>query len=127
MPPTTSDDHAVRTVIAAWLAATKAGDLATIASLMTDDVVFLTPGRQPFGKAEFLAQSQRMAGVKIDGTSTIEELHITGNTAYLRAKLDLTMTPPNGAAFHKTGYTLTILRKEGDGRWRLARDANLIT
>ena len=24
-------------------------------------------------------------------------------------------------------YTLTILRKEADGRWRLARDANLVT
>jgi uncharacterized protein (TIGR02246 family) len=125
--PTTSDDHAIRTVIASWLAATKAGDLAAIAVLMTDDVVFLTVGRPPFGKAEFLAQSQRMADVKIDGTSTIEELHMDGNTAYLRAKLTLTITPPSGAPFHKSGYTLTILRKEGDGRWRLTRDANLIT
>ncbi len=94
---------------------------------MTDDVLFLTPGCAPFGKAEFLAQSQAMVGVAIDATSTIEELHITGETAYLRAKLALTITPPRGVAFQKTGYTLTILRKEGDGRWRLARDANLIT
>jgi uncharacterized protein (TIGR02246 family) len=122
-----TDGHAIRTVIATWLAATKAGDLTAIATLMTDDVVFLTPGCPPFGKAEFLAQAQHMAGVKIDSTSTIEELHIDGNTAYLRAKLTRTVTPPNGPAFDKSGYTLTILRKEGDGRWRLARDANLIT
>jgi len=27
----------------------------------------------------------------------------------------------------RAGYTLTILRKGPDGRWRLARDANLLT
>jgi len=27
----------------------------------------------------------------------------------------------------RSGYTLTILRKEPDGRWRLARDANMLT
>lgn len=38
------------------------------------------------------------------------------------------MTPPGGgAAMRRSGYTLTILRKERDGRWRLARDANLLT
>jgi ketosteroid isomerase-like protein len=27
---------------------------------------------------------------------------------------------------YRAGYTLTILRKEADGRWVLARDANLV-
>jgi ketosteroid isomerase-like protein len=27
---------------------------------------------------------------------------------------------------HKSGYTLTIMRKQPDGRWVLARDANLL-
>jgi ketosteroid isomerase-like protein len=26
-----------------------------------------------------------------------------------------------------SGYTLGVLRKEADGHWRLARDANLVT
>jgi len=37
------------------------------------------------------------------------------------------MTPPGGEAVRRAGYTLTLLRKEADGRWRLARDANLLT
>jgi ketosteroid isomerase-like protein len=37
------------------------------------------------------------------------------------------MTPPGGAPLRRAGPTLTILRKEADGRWRLARDANLMT
>jgi ketosteroid isomerase-like protein len=36
------------------------------------------------------------------------------------------MTPPDGNPIHRSGYTLTILRKEADGKWRLARDANLL-
>jgi len=27
---------------------------------------------------------------------------------------------------HRAGYTLTILRKQEDGRWLLVRDANLV-
>jgi ketosteroid isomerase-like protein len=37
----------------------------------------------------------------------------------------LAMTPESGAPMKRSGYTLTILRKES-GQWRLARDANLI-
>jgi len=27
----------------------------------------------------------------------------------------------------RSGYTLTLFRKNDDGKWRLARDANLVT
>ena len=37
------------------------------------------------------------------------------------------MTPADGQRVRRAGYTLTILWKEKDGRWRLARDANLLT
>jgi ketosteroid isomerase-like protein len=39
----------------------------------------------------------------------------------------MTITPPGGAPMRRAGYTLTILRKGSDGRWRLARDANLLS
>jgi uncharacterized protein (TIGR02246 family) len=51
---------------------------------------------------------------------------VLGDWAYLRNHIDLTVTPPSGAAVRRSGYTLTIMRKERDGRWRLARDANLL-
>ena len=44
----------------------------------------------------------------------------------MRTYLEVSMTAPGGTAMRRTGYTLTILRKE-QGRWRLARDANLLT
>jgi ketosteroid isomerase-like protein len=37
------------------MAASRAGDTATVLSLMADDVIFRVPGREPFGKEAFAA------------------------------------------------------------------------
>jgi uncharacterized protein (TIGR02246 family) len=107
--------------------ASRAGDTPTVLSLMTDDVVFMVPGREPFGKEAFAAASDGMKNVTIDGKSTLVELQVLGDWAYLRNHLDITMTPDGGAPAHRSGYTLTILRKQADGRWLLARDANMVS
>ena len=122
----TGDAQAIRDLVAKWLAASKAGDLATVLGLMADDVLFLVPGREPFGKAEFAGSSQAMKDVRIDGTSEIVELEVLGDRAWMRTRLEVSMTPPGGAPVVRSGYTLSILRKEPDGRWVIARDANLL-
>jgi ketosteroid isomerase-like protein len=45
----------------------------------------------------------------------------------MRNHLKITITPPDGNVIKKAGYVLSILRKEPEGRWVLARDANLLT
>ena len=60
------------------------------------------------------------------GTSDIRELRVLGDWAYLRNYITMSMTPPGGKTMKRAGYTLTILRKEADGRWLLTRDANLL-
>lgn len=122
-----NDERAIRNLVAAWLDASKAGDLETVLSLMADDVVFLVPGREPFGKEAFAASSKEMKNVHIEGTSEILELQISGNWAWMRNSLNLTNTPPNGKPIARSGYSLTILRKKPEGQWVLARDANLLS
>ena len=121
-----SDEKAIREVIETWLAATRKGDLSTIQTLMTDDVVFMVPGQEPFGKDGFVASFKTIADSQIEATSDIVELHMLGDWAYIRNRLDLKIAAPDGGQAHRAGYTLTLLRKEADGRWRLARDANLL-
>jgi uncharacterized protein (TIGR02246 family) len=121
------DERAIRDLVATWMKASQAGDIATVLSLMADDVVFMVPGREPFGKEAFSAASQGMKGVRMEGTSDIRELEVLGNWAYLRNHIQVTMTPPGGTPVKRAGYTLTILRKLADGRWVLARDANLLS
>jgi uncharacterized protein (TIGR02246 family) len=123
----TDDERAIRELVATWMKASEAGDLATVLGLMTDDVVFMVPGREPFGKEAFAATSQSMRDVRMQGTCDIREIKVLGDWAYLRNHVQITITPPNGPPVRRVGYTLTILNKGATGQWRLARDANLLT
>jgi hypothetical protein len=40
-------------------------------------------------------------------------------------KLSMVMTPPGGLPTERAGHTLSVLKRV-DGRWLLARDANLL-
>ena len=123
------DEKEIRALIATWLAATKAGDTATVLSLMTEDVVFLLPGQPPMRKADFakLAATQNgKTAPAFDGVSDIQEITVLGDWAFMWTRLTVVATPPAGRAVTRAGHTLSILRKE-HGRWVLARDANMLS
>ncbi|HTH62437.1 MAG TPA: SgcJ/EcaC family oxidoreductase [Paraburkholderia sp.] len=123
----TDDERAIRALIQTWMDASRAGETAKVLSLMTDDVVFMVPGEEPFGKARFAAASEAQEGMQIDGTAEIVELQVLGDWAFVRNRIDISITPPGAAqAMRRAGYTLTLLRKNESGRWLLARDANLV-
>ena len=122
----TDDERAIRELVDAWMEASRAGDTAAVLELMADDVLFITAGREPFGKDEFRAQSESLKGVEMDGRAEIREIEVLGDRAWIRNHIDIAMTPPGGEPTRRSGYTLTILKKAADGRWRLFRDANLV-
>lgn len=122
----TDDERAIRNVVDTWLAASKTGDTTTVLSLMTDDALFMTPGQPPFGKEAFAKMADGMKDVRVEGTSDIQEVQVFGEMAYLRNFLRINVTMPDGKTASRSGYTLTILRKGADGKWRLSRDANLV-
>ena len=119
------DERRVRELLDAWWRATESGDVDAVLDLMADDVVFLTPGGEPFGKAEF-ANGMRGRAFEVTGSSRVEEFEVAGDWAWMRTHIDITITAPDGQAHHRAGHTLTILRKQPDGRWLVARDANLL-
>lgn len=125
--PKQDDEQAIRQLVDNWLAASKTGDLATVLSLMADDVIFMVPGKEPFGKQEFVANSQKMNDVKMEATSDIQEIKVLGDWAWMRSFLKVRFMPPGGSTTVHSGYVLTILRKNPDGAWVIARDANLLT
>jgi uncharacterized protein (TIGR02246 family) len=125
-----SDEEQIRLLTNTWMTATKDGDVETVMSLMTEDVIFLIPGRPPMRKIEFAATLRAQTGqaaTQIDGSSEIQEITVSGDWAFMWTKLTVVATPPSGGATTKrAGHTLTVLKKE-NGRWLLARDANLLT
>jgi len=122
----TDDERAIRQLVDDWMEASRRGDTAALLDLMTDDMLFIVPGQEPFGKQAFAAGSEGGSDVEVDGTAEILELQVLGDWAFLRNRIQVTMTPPDGEPQRMSGYTLSLLRKETDGRWRLARDANLV-
>ena len=122
------DELAIRNLIDTWRRATETGDVDTLAPLMADDMVFLTPGREPFGKREFLELSRQSAGkMKVSVQADVEELHVSGDLGYCRLMIAVTVTPADGGApIRRAGHTLGIYRCEGGG-WVLARDANFVS
>ena len=55
------DEQQIRELVATWMSATQSGDITTVLSLMTYDVVFLVAGQPPFGKQQF---ADTMKGVR---------------------------------------------------------------
>lgn len=117
------DEQAIRELVDTWMEATGRGDMTTALDLLTDDAIFMAPGKEPFGKQ---AWAQEMKDLRIEGSSEICELQVLGNWAWMRTHIEMTMTPVTGdRPTRMEGYALTILQKGADGRWRIARDANL--
>jgi uncharacterized protein (TIGR02246 family) len=126
----THDEQQIRELVATWMEATRNGDTKTVLSLMSEDVVFLTPGHPPMkGRAAFAAaaKAQSEGGApQFDGTSEIQEIKVLGDWAFMWTKLTVVTTLPGRTdSTTRAGHTLSVLKKES-GKWRLARDANML-
>ena len=121
------EERRIRALIETWMQASMAGDVPKVLGLMSDDVVFMVPGREPFGKEEFAKSAGAMKDVRMEGKTDIEEIRVVGDWAFSRTHLTVTMTPPNGQPMRRSGYTMSIFERRRDGTWMLTRDANLLT
>ena len=123
------DEQAIRALHTTWIAAVNTGDLPLLLTLMTDDVVFLSPGQPPFGRDRFrthfpTAHEQS----RILCTSDLVEVVVVGEVAYTVCRDSLSVTPrAGGEAMALAGHRLTVYRKQPDGRWLLARDAHTLS
>jgi uncharacterized protein (TIGR02246 family) len=122
-----NDEKMIREVIATWLRASREGDTTTIAKLMTDDVVFLTPGNEPMiGRDAFLDRQRQLKDVRIDAHSDVREVWTEGDWGYAWSDLTVTMTKSDGTSTRRKGSTLSIFRRSAAGEWQIARDANML-
>ncbi len=124
----TPDEHAIHQVHTTWVAAANAGDLEQLLALMTEDAVFMSPGRAALGRdgfpAGFLGGHQQF---ELRCTSALQELVVVGDFAFTRCQDALHLIPRTGGdASTLAGDRLTVYRRQPDGRWLLARDANTL-
>jgi uncharacterized protein (TIGR02246 family) len=122
------DENAIRALIAAWLTETRAGNVEAVLELMAPDAVFLVAGQPPLvGRDAFAARLRTVLNDNaIDSTSIVDEVAVSGDLAYSRSRLEVTIISKHGQTpMRRSGHTLSVFRKEG-GQWRLIRDANML-
>ena len=90
------DERKIRELIDSWIAASNAHDLPALLEMMTDDIVFMTPGRPPFGKAEFAAESEGMKSAAIEAKAEVQEVEVFGPRAFIRNHIRVQVTPARG-------------------------------
>jgi len=122
------DEQAILELMATWMRASAAGDLEAVLPLMAEDVVFLTAGRPPMRRAEFVAGFQSLVEThRIEGRSDVQEIHVSGDMAYCWTRLSVTIAPLDGGVpLVRDGHVLSVLRRKPGGGWVIARDANLL-
>jgi uncharacterized protein (TIGR02246 family) len=124
---TQGDKQAIRDLVDNWLEASKRGDSATLQTLLADDVLFITPATEPFGKEAFFGGDPNpMKDMKMEAEIDIKEIEVAGPWAWMRSFLTVTLTPTGGTPSKMSGHILTVLQKQPDGRWVIKRDANFV-
>ena len=124
-----SDEQAIREVHSTWIDAVNAGDLARLLVMSTDDVVFLNLGEECIGRDGFSTKfSAAHQQLRIRCVSELMEVVIVGEVAYTCSRDSLTVSPrADGEESRLAGDRMTIYRRQPDGRWLLARDANVLS
>lgn len=125
----TADEQALRELVALWHRATAAGDVDTVLRLMADDVVFLVAGHPPMRGRSGFEQGLRglLAQHRIESTSDIQEIAVSGSLAYCWNQLTVRVIPRSGGSgMLRTGSALSVFSRQPDGTWLLVRDANLL-
>jgi uncharacterized protein (TIGR02246 family) len=125
----TLEEREIHAVHSTWIDAVNAGDLTRLLAFMADDVVFLNPGKAPFGRdgfsSNFLAAEQQF---RISCASELEEVIVVGDFAFTRSRDTLSVTQCNGGEVTQfAGHRMTIYRRHSQGRWLLARDAHTLS
>jgi uncharacterized protein (TIGR02246 family) len=121
----TADVEAIRSAFAEWVGVSEAGDADAYATFITDDAVFLGPDQPPIaGKATIRPW---VAGFFADWQFsfpqwTTDEVIVAGDIAIHRYSGVATLTPKRGGSpVVADRKYMDVLRKETDGRWRVAR------
>jgi uncharacterized protein (TIGR02246 family) len=124
-----TDEQTIRDLVALWHSATAAGDVDTVLGLMAEDVVFLVAGHPPMRGRSAFERGLRglLARHRIESTSEVQEVEVSGSLAYCWNDLTVRVVPLSGGEpTVRAGSALSILRKQPNGSWVVVRDANML-
>jgi uncharacterized protein (TIGR02246 family) len=124
----TADESDIRALIKRWHSATAEGDVDTVVTLMSEDVEFLVPGKDPMRGRNAFAEGLRglLKAHRIQSSGDVQEVQVSGDLAFALTRLEVRVIPlGTGEENARFGYALSVFRRSNGG-WLLARDANLL-
>ena len=124
-----AEEEAISEVIANWAKASADGDIPNLLTLMSEDVVFLTPGKEPMLLKDFVEGTTKMREThRLGVVPDIKDIKVSGDLAYAWSHLSVTRIPlQEGAPVAvRSGYAMSVFHKQANGKWVLIRDANLM-
>jgi len=119
------DDRVIRNVIESWYCAMEEGDVAELLSLVTTDVIVKAPGSEPIsGKKQLERALNAFLQTHAETVDyEVDEVEKSGQLAFASISERATIQPRSGANTSiVNGLHLTILRRQPDGAWLIARD-----
>jgi ketosteroid isomerase-like protein len=124
-PSAAADEAAIDDFDRRYLGAINDGDVATLASLTTDNHMMISGSRSPLAGKQALVDTmaRAFAAFDIDETWSPEETMVSGDLAYRRGTWVVVATPKAGGdASRTTGSFVRIYRRQPDGAWYMVRD-----
>ncbi len=119
----------IRSVALRWTAAVGSGEIEQLGSLMTDDIVVIHGnGRLVCGKEAVLNDFARsLRDFHVQQTVESQETVVAGEWAFDHATVHTTIrSRHSGDSKQFDSRTVTILRKQNDGMWCVARTIGVI-
>jgi uncharacterized protein (TIGR02246 family) len=100
------------------------GDVEGALSLYEPEAVFQPAPDAPAvtGRPSIREALLRFVALRPTLTGDIVKMHQTGDTALVVNRWTLVGTQPDGEPVEMTGISTDVLRRDADGRWRIAVD-----
>jgi uncharacterized protein (TIGR02246 family) len=122
---TETDAQEISELLQEYAAAVFAGDVDRLIGLYADDAINMVPNTPPaIGKEAIRARF--LAGNEIatfEGVVSADEVHVSGDLAFLLATYDETGTPRTGGEpTRRYGKWIIVLQRQTDGSWKWWRE-----
>lgn len=117
----------IQNITTDWISAIKSKNVTNIISMITEDAIFSSPNNQLLQGKKAVEKLYITLFSQFNITQTLEynEIKINGNWAFTMGTDQLVLEPlSDGKSMILKGHAMSILFKQADGKWKIARGIN---